>query len=312
MGHVKPAHALARPRVGLLGNPSDLYGGAVVAFTFDDFATRVTVEPAERRELLPAEGSKLLGAAVARFAARFPALELGAGERLRARIAFETNVPRQAGLSGSSAIVIAALRALCAAFGVSLEPFEVAELALAAEVEDLGIVAGPQDRVVQAYGGLVAMDFTGPRAPERYERLDAALLPPLLIAWNDAPGRDSGATHHDVFERWRAGDPAVRAAMAAWPALVARGLAALRAGDVDALADAVDENFDRRAALFPIAAGDRALVELGRRHGAGSKFCGSGGAVLCVPRSGSSIEALEHACRAAGAAVLRPRVSPEA
>ena len=47
----------ARPRVGLLGNPSDLYGGAVVAFTFEDFLTRVNLEPADSLVLAPGEGA---------------------------------------------------------------------------------------------------------------------------------------------------------------------------------------------------------------------------------------------------------------
>lgn len=316
----------ARPRVGLLGNPSDLYGGAVVAFTFEDFLTRVNLEPADSLVLVPGEGApvpvvdglnpgdhragaELLAAAVRRFAAARPELGLGDGAGLRARLTFSTDVPRQAGLSGSSAIVIAALRALGRAFDVELDPFLVSELALTAEVEDLGIVAGPQDRVVQAYGGLVGMDFTRERAPASYERLDQDLLPPLILAWNEAPGRDSGATHHDVYQRWQAGDPEVVAAMEAYPDLVSRGLAALRAGDRNGLADAVDENFDRRAALFPISGSDRELVQLGRSMGAGVKFCGSGGSVLVVPRSGTGLEDLERGYRDAGYAVLRPSVT---
>ena len=44
----------------------------------------------------------------------------------------------------------------------------------------------------------------------------------------------------------------------------------------------VNENFDTRAAIWPLAADDRALVELGRAHGAATKLTGSGGAVLAV------------------------------
>jgi len=45
-------------------------------------------------------------------------------------------------------------------------------LALAVETEDLGIAAGLQDRVAQAYQGLVFMDFER----GRNARLDASLL----------------------------------------------------------------------------------------------------------------------------------------
>lgn len=297
-----------------------------MAFTFEDFLTRVKLEPADSLVLVPGEGppvpvgdcldpgdhgagAELLAAAVRRFAGARPELGLGDGAGLRARLTFSTDVPRQAGLSGSSAIVIAALRALAGAFEVELDPYLVSELALAAEVEDLGIVAGPQDRVVQAYEGLVGMDFTRERAPSSYERLDPDLLPPLILAWNEAPGMDSGATHHDVYQRWKAGDSAVVAAMEEYPDLVSRGLAALRAGDRNALADLVDENFDRRAALFPVSDSDRELVQLGRSMGAGVKFCGSGGSVLVVPRSGTALEDVERGYRDAGYASLRPSVT---
>ena len=64
----------------------------------------------------------------------------------------------QAGLSGSSAIVCAALSCLLDFFDVRhLIKVEVRpNLVLAAEKE-LGIVAGLQDRVAQVYGGLVYM-----------------------------------------------------------------------------------------------------------------------------------------------------------
>ena len=65
-----------------------------------------------------------------------------------------TTIPRSVGLAGSSAIVIAALRAA----GVDLEPPEVAELALAIERDDLGIAAGLQDRAVQAFDQPVLVD----------------------------------------------------------------------------------------------------------------------------------------------------------
>ena len=109
----------APARAALLGNPSDGYGGAVVAFAFADFVARV-----ERCEGIDAhpDAVPLLRAAARRADAG------DAGLRLR------TTIPREVGLGGSSAIVIAALRAL----GVDRPPDELARMALAVEVEDLG------------------------------------------------------------------------------------------------------------------------------------------------------------------------------
>ncbi len=74
------------------------------------------------------------------------------------RLSYDTNIPKQAGLSGSSAIVTAALSALEAHFGPSFAlPRETRPgLVLAAEAA-LGITAGLQDRVVQTYEGVVYM-----------------------------------------------------------------------------------------------------------------------------------------------------------
>lgn len=327
--------AFARPRVGLLGNPSDLYGGKVVGFTFDAFETVVEAVATDGGVELACEqarlafpswsalvasldaragkgGTELLAAAIDRFLAHAPRLrDLPDDDpRVAFRLTFRTDVPRQAGLSGSSAIVIATLRLLSHRFEAECTPFELSELALAAEREVLGFAAGPQDRVVQAYGGLLAMDFTGPRRPGAYRRLDPVLLPPLLVVWSDEPGMSSADVHHDVLERWQAGDPEVLRVMAQFPARVDRGLAALEAGDLGALADAIDENFDTRASLFPIEERDRRMIELGRAAGAATKFCGSGGAVLAVPRDPRGIDELEAAYRGTGLRTLRPRVGP--
>jgi hypothetical protein len=100
------------------------------------------------------------------------------------RLSYDTNIPRQAGLSGSSAIVTAALSCLEAFFGdvyTLPKPLRPA-LVLAAE-SALGITAGLQDRVVQTYEGAVFMDFSAEgmkaRGHGEYTPLDPDLLPPL-------------------------------------------------------------------------------------------------------------------------------------
>lgn len=327
--------AFARPRIGLLGNPSDLYGGKVAAFTFDAFETAAKLEPQTRGiefacnegaltyeswgdmlERLDATqghgGHRLLAAAFDRLLTHAPRLrELPADDpRTGFRMTFSTDVPRQTGLSGSSAIIIAALRLWIRWFEVETSPFELSELALSAECDVLGFVAGPQDRVVQSYGGLVAMDFTRPRTPASYHRLDPALLPECLVVWSDEPGTSSVDVHHDVHELWDAGDAEVRAVMARFPKLVERGLIALQERDVAGLADAIDANFDARASLYPISERDRSIIELGRQHGAATKFCGSGGGVLAVPRDERGIDELEGIYRDADFRTLRPRIGP--
>src|SRR5581483_8751307 len=193
--------AFAPARVALAGNPSDGYGGAVLALTVDGLRARAWIAPDPQECVAP----ELVAATVARFA------RLHAPGAAGTAVGCATAIPRSVGLGGSSAIVIAVLRALCVQNNVTLEPLELAELALAVEVEDLGIAAGPQDRIAQAFGGLTFMDF----ARSQYASLDPEHLPPLLIAWRASTSAPSGPVHDDLRARYDAGDPAVRRAITA-------------------------------------------------------------------------------------------------
>jgi len=291
-------------RAGLLGNPSDAYGGKAIAFSVCNFSARVTIEPWDRIEIDDELAAPLLKAALGRFEAH------GGDTVAPVRISFTTDVPFQVGLAGSSAIVIAALRALSAAHGRPIEPFDQSELALAAEAVDLGIAAGPMDRAIQAHEGLLHMDFTQERSPACYTRLPVSWLPPLLIAWHPAGGKPSDVVHSDLRERWSRGDTEVRNTMAKFGELVDEGESALRDGDFSRLRRAVDRNFEARAELFRIADRDREMVELARRHGAAAKQCGSGGSCLAVLAAESDAGPLAAAYHDAGYLTLRPIVEP--
>jgi glucuronokinase len=188
-------------------------------------------------------------------------------------LSYHTTIPRQVGLSGSSAIITALARALMAHFGLggagcgaALDDDRLATFVLAVESEELGITAGLQDRVVQAYGGAVHMDFDRALLAARgfgaYARVPARALPPLFLAYAADPS-DSGRIHAPIKQRWLAGDAAVVDAMAAIAALAdaGRDLAAARpyaaaatAAEQEDIAHAWAElfrrNFDARRALF--------------------------------------------------------------
>ncbi len=315
---------LAYARAGLLGNPSDIYGGRVLAFTFDDFAARVSLTEAARVEIgegilasslrdavapgIPGRAggaTALMVAAVKKLTDHAP--HLLDDPRGRFRLRATSNIPFRAGLAGSSAIVIASLRALATHLDVGLDTTTLAALALAAETEVLGITAGPMDRVVQAHQGLLYMDF---RPGASHLRLDPALLPPLFVAWNPTPGEDSGAIHDRVRARWERGEPQVVDAIEELAALADAGVTALRARDVDRLRLLVERNFAVRTSVWTLATRDRDMVELGRRAGVPAKLCGSGGAVVGVLRDAAELAPLEAAYRSAGYRVLSPRVGP--
>lgn len=321
---MKPVTGVARARVGLLGNPSDGYGGQAIAIAIANFEASVTLRPAARFSLsVPDDladhasllamvdsverhgcddGLRLLRAAIRRFAVHWPELRALPAEdpRLRFELRCATAIPRQVGLSGSSAIIIAALRSLATWFEVAIEPTKLAELALAAEVQDLGIAAGPMDRVIQAHEGVIHMDLAGDWAAHTYTRLDPARLPPLFVAWDPERGAPSGTVHGDLRTRWRRGDRDVMAAIATLRGLVDEGLGCLERRDVAGLCKLVDANFEVRASLCDIHERDRELVRIGREAGAAVKFCGSGGSVVGVMREEAELEAIGRAYERAG------------
>jgi glucuronokinase len=274
-------------RAALAGNPSDGYGGAVLAVCVPELVAHAEAGPAARG--LSEPHSDLVEAAVARFG-------LGA-----CAVRWTTTVPREVGLAGSSAIVTATVRALCVLHGRELAPAELAELVLAVEVEDLGIAAGPQDRYAQAHEGLVLMDFAGARP--RVERLDPGLLPALYLAWRPDAAETSHAVHGGL--RARAAEPRLRAGMARLADHARAAAGALRIGDHGAFARALDGSFDERAALMELDPRHVAMVQAARGAGASANYAGSGGAIVgTLPVGG--FEPVAGALRALGCEVIVP------
>jgi glucuronokinase len=264
----------APARAALAGNPSDGYGGAVLAVTLDAFCAEVVVAEGVRRSFTPSDAAALLDATLARFHR-----ELAPGMRT-GQVELATTIPRSVGLGGSSAIVIAALRGLCDLHGVELPPDAMADLALSIERDDLGIAAGLQDRVAQSYGGVTFMEFGA--QPPRYERLERRALPPLVVAWREHAAEDSGVVHSDLRMRFDAGDVAVRDAMAMLAGAARTARDALLRGDWATLARCADASFDARARILSLDPRHVEMVQIARAAGAGVNYTGSGGAIIAV------------------------------
>lgn len=264
------------------------------------------------------------------------------------RMTYSTTIPRMVGLSGSSAIIVAAFRCLLMFFELTLEdlgitkignwrcgaiysisitslhgllvPSEFPQVVLSVEKNELGILAGLQDRVIQTYGGLVHMDFTGSAAESGspYTELSPTLLPPMYLAYNTSTGGESGAVHNTVRSRWEQRDPELVDGMRVlgtiattvlWVftfrttclsssvcAHLSQGILAdeavecLKRQDIIGLAALVEQNFAMRRTLY----GDAVvgplnirMVQLAKDYGLSAKFTGSGGALLCLRSDGS-------------------------
>ncbi|QDU65365.1 mevalonate kinase [Engelhardtia mirabilis] len=301
---MSPVTARAQARVGLLGNPSDLYGGRGLGFAVAGLGAEVRVEEATETSLpdeFLAAGWRV---------ARAELEQLGVDPDAQPfRLTHQSNVPYQAGLSGSSALLVAALRAWCDWFQVPLGPSHIARLAWRTEVDELGIRAGALDRLVQAHEGLLAMDFKRPFEPEAVRRLDPRLLPPLLIAWHRVPGASSGDVHAPIYARFEAGDGEVTRVMGAIAANADEGCAALEARDTAGLLACINRNLDLRAELFELQPADRALIDEARERGIAAKLPGSGGSVLFACESMSRLGRFASDLGARGVDIHLPNVA---
>lgn len=288
------AEGRACARTALVGNPADGYGGAMLAMELPALGARAIATGAGGGAITPE--SELIAATVARFARELEP------EAASTDVAWETAIPRSVGLGGSSALVIAVARALCTVHGVALEPMALASFAHAVERVDLGIAGGRQDQVVQAYGGLVFMDFAEPDV--RCQSLDPDLLPPLVVAWRPRTAEDSGIVHAGLRGRYEAGDPIVLDAMRALTGYARDARTALLAGDRVTFARCVDATFDARRRILGLDPHHAEMVEIARAAGATANYTGSGGAIVAVCESDTHRERVARALEAASCEVL--------
>jgi glucuronokinase len=260
-------------------------------------------------------GIRLIKATIKRFVEHCSAN----GVRLHDRnfsVRYETTIPRQVGLAGSSAIIVATLRCLMEFYDVPLPIEAQPTFVLMVEQEELGIAVGLQDRVIQVYEGLVYMDFDPAR--ERsvnglrcfwYEPMDPALLPPLYIAHHESLGEPTEVFHSNIRERFNRGDPQVVQAMRRFADLAAEGRRALLERDAGHLARLVDANFDTRRGIYRLPQWQIDMVETARAAGASAKFAGSGGAIVGTWHGDETFERLRTSMAACGCRTIKPRVT---
>jgi glucuronokinase len=298
--------ARAYPRAGLIGNPSDGYFGKTISFTFRNFAAEVLLYETPELEILPNQrdhsvfpgvnalvedvrrhgyygGIRLLKAAVKKFHDYCADRGVTLDER-NFTIRYSSNIPHQVGLAGSSAIITACMRALQSFHGVTIPRPELANLVLSVETEELHISAGLQDRVAQAYQGLVYMDFDRELMASRgfgeYAVLPLKALPPLYIAYRAELAEGSEKVHGNLRVRFNRGETEVVDAMHYWAGLTEKARRLIEAGRGGEIGPLLDRNFDRRSRLYDVGEENRRMIEAARSVGASAKFTGSGGAII--------------------------------
>lgn len=327
----------AYARAGLLGNPSDGYNGKTISIIVRNFWAEVVLYEWDTLEIVLAQddrarfnsiydlardvklhgyygGIRLIKATIKRFVDYCERKKIALHER-NFSIRYETNIPRQVGLAGSSAIITATLRCLMEFYNVEIPREVQPSLVLAVENEDLGIAGGLQDRVIQVYEGLVYMNFA--KECERiidgykcyaYEPLDSALLPPLYVSYSEALSEPTEVFHNDIRGRYNRGEPLVVNAMQRFAEIAEQGRAALLARDTEELARLINANFDTRRTIYTLPRWQIQMVETARACGASAKFAGSGGAIIGTYRDEAMFEQVRARMAEIGCRTIKPQI----
>jgi glucuronokinase len=328
----------AYARAGLIGNPSDGYNGRTISFIIRDLFAEVALYEWDEVEILWSVedqsrfrsvqelvsdvrlhgyygGVRLVKATIKRFVEHCQQQRLTLHDR-NFSIRYHSSIPRNVGLAGSSAIIVATLRALMDFYAVEI-PLDVQpSLALSVETKELGITGGLQDRVIQCYEGLVSMDFAKEKMFEKqgyqcgdYEQLDPSLLPPVYIAYCDDFGEPTEVFHNNLRARYDRGEAGVVNAMKTFAELARDAREALLAGEAKRLAELMDRNFDTRRSICQLHAGHVDMIERARRVGASAKFAGSGGAIVGTYTDEAMFTALQRVLAPIQCAVFKPQIT---
>lgn len=325
----------AYARAALAGNPSDGYGGKTISLTMANYCARVVVYEWPELEIIPSASEgvqfhsladlssdvgrngyygalRLVKASIKRFYDYCVEHRIELPDQ-NFSIRYETDVPRGVGMAGSSAIIVATFRALMRFYEVEIPQPILPDWILSVEKNELGIEGGLQDRVAQVYGGLTYMnfdaDFTARHSHGDYVSLDISKLPPLYLAFQTDLAEPSDVVHNDLRARYNAGNREVHAAMHELANIAENARAAIESGDVAALAEQINANFDVRDRIMKVVAGHRAMVMAARDAGASANFAGSGGAILgTYSGEKADFERLKSALGALGCKVIVPRV----
>jgi glucuronokinase len=324
----------AHARAGLVGNPSDGYFGKTISFIIRNYGAEVTlfespeltIEPNERDhsvfggiEALARDvrqhgyygGIRLLKASVKRFFDYCTKNRLPLHGR-NFTLRYRSNIPPQVGMAGSSAIITACWRALIQFYQVDIPRHLLPSLVLSVENDELGIPAGLQDRVIQAYEGVVFMDFNRAHVEKLgygiYEELDPALLPNVYVAFTNKLSEGTEVFHNDIRGRWNRGERDVVSAMYQWANLAQRVRDMLLEGRGREIGPLLNENFDLRRRLYKISQGNIDMVETARDCGASAKFTGSGGAIVGTYEDDAMFERLRMALEPQQVTVIKPQV----
>lgn len=322
----------AYARAGLLGNPSDGFYGKTISISVRNFGASISLyeSPELHIEPEPQDGSTFRSiyhlrdsVSMLGYNGGIPLIKAGIKKfgdyceenniKLPNRnftVRYRSSIPRQVGMSGSSAIVVALFRALMQFYKVEIPLQYLPQLVMVTETEELGITAGLQDRVIQCYEGCVYMDFDKTLIQTqgfgKYEKINPALLPKLYVAYNTNLSKVSGKVHSDVRTRYDRGEKEVIDTLAAIAQKAEDGQKALIEGRPNDLHQLMNENFDLRCKIYNVPESNKKLINAARACGASAKFAGSGGTIIGIYHDDDMLNKLFVELRKHNARVIKP------
>jgi D-glycero-alpha-D-manno-heptose-7-phosphate kinase len=260
---------------------------------------------ARLEEMIVANGHRHVLAA---YLVRFFAPERGL------RVETNSQSPAGAGISGSSALMIATTAALARFTGRELDPEKMRVIAQNVEAQIISVPTGCQDYYPALYGGVSAihLDPDGirrapvPVAPEEIEMR-------FLLAYTGAP--QSGINNWEVFKAHINGDKRVFRNFEKIAAIARDMHQAFLRHDWEDVARLLREEWNLRrtnAAGITTPLIDKLIAVAGKNGGRAAKVCGAGGGgcVLFMVEEGAK-ESVARAVTEAGGRILPLKVARE-
>ncbi len=318
--------AAAPGRASIIGNPSDMYGGAVLSCSVG-MRAYATVTPGSRLvmetddRIIAVDGPDKLVYRNDSFDIARAVINSMNFTELSCRISFKSEIPLKSGMAGSTALMAALIAALLAWQGKHPGPYELAELVRHTESDHLKVVCGFQDAYMSVFGGLNYMDFRGKYFSENKVSETYASVEPLAGFVKDLPfvlahtgvRRISGSVHMPISERWRKGDADAAEGYRRITELAGLGKKALILKDWPLLGELMNENHAIQRKLGGSGESNERLIRASLKAGAaGAKLAGAGGGGTIIALWPYEDPApLERALIDAGAsAIYRPQVVP--
>lgn len=295
-------HASAPGRGGIIGNPSDIYGGTVIScaiseraeavisdsprLIFDIYGHFAEIARPEDLEFVPEMHYLDIAKAVWRHLRQSEFVERGLLDpNATFHVRAQSSVPLKAGCAGSTAMLVVILAGVLKHLNVPVERHQLAELARRIERYELGVHCGYQDHYMVIFGGCNCIELRdkedhgdhrdSPYATVESLTHDATKLPFILA--NTGVQRVSGEFHAEPRRHWENGDKRRIKGFQRIGELGRLGKKALLLGDWKWLGELMNENHTLTCELAGCGEMNEQLIKAALKHGAlGAKLSGAG------------------------------------